>query len=127
LQQLKRRIIDKISEPFNEGNRKVLVFSAFADTVNYLYRELQEALLDEHDVHLGRVTGKDGPRTTVGKGYDFQQILTLFSPRSKDKALVMPNEEREIDVLVGTVLHFRRAEPPRTATSSSTTTFTGTR
>jgi Helicase conserved C-terminal domain/SNF2-related domain len=102
LQQLKRRIIDKISEPFNEGNRKVLVFSAFADTVNYLYRELQKALLDEHGVQLGRVTGKDAPRTTVGKGYDFQQILTLFSPRSKDKALVMPHEPREIDVLIGT-------------------------
>jgi len=102
LQRLKRRIIDKVSEPFNEGNRKVLVFSAFADTVNYLYRELQKALLDEHGVQLGRVTGKDAPRTTVGKGYDFQQILTLFSPRSKDKALVMPHEPREIDVLIGT-------------------------
>ncbi len=48
------------------------------------------------------VTGKSAPRTTVGTGYDFQQILTLFSPRSKDKRLVLPDEDRAIDVLVGT-------------------------
>lgn len=50
----------------------------------------------------GIVTGKSTPRATLGKGYRFQEILTLFSPRSKDKALVLPNVAGEIDVLIGT-------------------------
>lgn len=101
LQTLKRQILDKVDNPINPGNRKVLVFSAFADTAAYLYRELASTLA-EAGLDAGIVTGKDTPRTTLGKGYTFQEILTLFSPRSKDKALVMPRVAGEVDVLVGT-------------------------
>ncbi len=101
LQTLKRQILDKVDNPINPGNRKVLVFSAFADTAAYLYRELASTLA-EAGLAAGIVTGKDTPRTTLGKGYTFQEILTLFSPRSKDKALVMPMVVGEVDVLVGT-------------------------
>ena len=48
------------------------------------------------------MTGQGNPTTTLGKGYGFQQILTLFSPRSKQRHLVMPKETGEIDVLIGT-------------------------
>lgn len=98
---LRERIIAKANAPFNPQNRKVLVFSAFADTAQYLYRELAPALA-EQGLEIAMVTGQGSPRTTLGKGYDFQQVLTLFSPRSKSKALVLPDEPRDIDVLIGT-------------------------
>ena len=98
---LKKRILDKVEAPLNPGNNKVLVFSAFADTADYLYRELQEVLAGQ-SLEVAIVTGKNAPRTTLGKGFGFQQILTLFSPRSKQRELAMPKETREIDVLIGT-------------------------
>ena len=101
LQRLKAVVLDKAANPINEDNRKVLIFSAFADTANYLYRELVPALTSA-GLDLGIVTGKDTPKTTLGKGYDFQQVLTLFSPRSKEKAIVLPKVTGEIDVVIGT-------------------------
>ena len=101
LLELKRRIVAKVNNPINPGNRKVLIFSAFADTAGYLYRELAP-VLEAEGLESGIVTGKDTPRTTLGKGFAFQQILTLFSPRSKSKELLMPDEQRTIDVLIGT-------------------------
>ena len=94
-------ISGKFAQPLNHGNRKVLIFSAFADTAEYLYENLARALKDlGYDSAL--VTGRGNPSTTVGKGYGFQQTLTLFSPRSKQRHLVMPKESSEIDVLIGT-------------------------
>lgn len=101
LQTLTARIRDKLTTPINPGNRKVLIFSAFADTAGYLYRELAPQLA-EVGVQSAMVTGQGNPRTTLGKGFGFQQVLTLFSPRSKSRSLVMPTEQREIDVLIGT-------------------------
>jgi superfamily II DNA or RNA helicase len=101
LQVLKRQVLDKAASPINPDNRKVLIFSAFADTAIYLYRELGPALAAV-GLEAGIVTGKATPRATLGKGYGFQDILTLFSPRSKDKALVLPKVAGEIDVLIGT-------------------------
>lgn len=101
LQHLKKHVLEKINAPINPGNKKVVIFTAFADTANYLYENLIDNLL-ELDVHTGRVTGKDAPKTTLKKGFDFQSILTLFSPISKEKALILPDEEGEIDVLIGT-------------------------
>ena len=102
LDHLKKLIAQKIANPINSGNRKVLIFSAFADTVNYLYENLAPELWERLEVHTGRITGKDSPKTTVGRGHDFQGILTLFSPISKEKATVMPQEPDEIDVLIAT-------------------------
>jgi len=102
LQHLKAHIIEKIRNPINSGNHKVLIFTAFADTANYLYDNLANYFLREKKLHSGKVTGKNTPKTTLDKGYDFQSILTLFSPRSKEKKIVMPNEPGEIDILIGT-------------------------
>ena len=102
LQHLYQHILEKIDHPINAGNRKVLLFSAFADTANYLYEHLSSRLLKDRGLHTGRVTGKDGPKSTLKKGYDFISLLTLFSPRSKDKALVLPKEPGELDILIGT-------------------------
>lgn len=108
LQHLKTQIASKIASPINPGNKKVLIFTAFADTANYLYENLAEYLLHHHRVHTGRVTGSDGPKSTLGnmpgsrESYDFQGLLTLFSPRSKEKEAIYPDEPREIDILIGT-------------------------
>ncbi|MBN6811531.1 helicase-related protein [Kocuria marina] len=98
---LRDLIADKFEQPLNPGNRKVLIFSAFADTAEYLYKNLAPALR-QHGYDSALVTGHGNPSTTVGKGYGFQQTLTLFSPRSKQRHLAMPKETGEIDVLIGT-------------------------
>lgn len=101
LQHLQKLILEKIENPINGDNKKVIVFTAFADTANYLYDNLA-ALLKTKGLHTGKVTGKDAPKSTLKKGYDFQSLLTLFSPLAKEKALVLPNEPGEIDLLIGT-------------------------
>lgn len=101
LQALRELIERKATEPLNEGNKKVLIFSAFADTAEYLYRELTPSL-SAAGFETALVTGKGAPHTSVGKGYGFQQVLTLFSPRSKQRHLTLPKETSEIDILFGT-------------------------
>ena len=102
LQHLKNLVLNKITNPINDGNKKVLIFTAFADTANYLYNNLAEDILHTNGLHTGKVTGKDAPKSTLKKSYDFQSLLTLFSPRAKEKALVLSEEPREIDILIGT-------------------------
>lgn len=102
LQKLKRLIEDKSANPFNPGNRKALVFSAFADTAEYLYRELAPSVR-QAGIQTALVTGgAHAAKTTLGTGYDVQQALTLFSPRSKQRHLTMPKETAELDLLIGT-------------------------
>lgn len=101
LQHLLKLINDKIDQPLNPGNRKVLIFTAFADTANYLYDNLAPVAL-KRGLHVGKVTGSDAPKSTLRKGYDFQSLLTLFSPRSKEKAIALPDESGELDILIGT-------------------------
>lgn len=102
LQHLKIQIESKFASPINPGNKKILIFTAFADTANYLYDNLASQILDAHGLHTGRVSGTDSPKCTLKKGYDFQSLLTLFSPRSKEKAAILPNEPGELDILIGT-------------------------
>jgi SNF2 family DNA or RNA helicase len=108
LQHLIAHIKNKIDNPINLNNKKVLVFTAFADTADYLYENIAKDILHTRGLYTGKVTGSDNPRSTLNaehksRGqYDFQALLTLFSPRSKEKATVLPNESREIDILIGT-------------------------
>ncbi|HAT9659772.1 TPA: DEAD/DEAH box helicase [Legionella pneumophila subsp. pneumophila] len=101
LQSLTQHIANKIVNPINPGNKKILIFTAFADTADYLYGYLSPILKDQ-GVHCAKVTGSNGAITTLKKGYDFQTILTLFSPLSLQKEQVVPDEPEEIDVLIGT-------------------------
>lgn len=102
LQHLKTQIESKLASPINPGNKKVLIFTAFADTADYLYENIAPHLLKTRNIHTGKVTGTSTPKSTLGTGYDYQELLTLFSPRSKEKAVTMPNELREIEILIGT-------------------------
>ena len=100
LQHLKEHVLEKVDQPINPGNKKILIFTAFADTANYLYQHIAP-VLGKKNVDCGKVTGQVSA-TTLGKGFDFQKLLTFFSPRSKDKALIFPDEHGEIDVVIGT-------------------------
>lgn len=102
LLHLKALIDNKLAAPINPGNKKILIFTAFADTANYLYEHIAASLLQSHQLHTGKVTGSDSPKSTLQQSYDFQSLLTLFSPRSKEKASIFPNESGEIDILIGT-------------------------
>lgn len=102
LQHLKALILQKIAAPINLGNKKIVLFTAFADTANYLYDNLAQDLLVSQHLHSAKVTGSAPPKSTLKKSYDFQELLTLFSPRSKEKAIVLPHEPAEIDLLIGT-------------------------
>ena len=102
LRKLKQLIADKAQHPINDGNRKVLVFSAFADTADYLYRELAPTLANAGLDTAVITGGSHAAKTTLGTGFDFQQVMSLFSPHSKQRHLTMPQETRELDVLIGT-------------------------
>ncbi len=102
LQHLKAQIREKIENPINPDNRKILIFTAFADTANYLYENIAADLLQTKELHSAKVTGSDAPKTTLKKTYDFQSVLTLFSPRAKEKHLIMPDDNNELDILIGT-------------------------
>jgi SNF2 family DNA or RNA helicase len=101
LQHILQLTRQKIEQPINPGNRKVLIFTAFADTAHYLYDNLVP-LAHQLGLNVGKVTGSDAPKSTLKKAYDYQSLLTLFSPRSKEKAIALPNETAELDILIGT-------------------------
>jgi hypothetical protein len=106
LKELKRLIERKVKEPttnkLGQPNRKALVFTAFADTAAYLFKELTSWAHRDLGVHIALVAGSGDNHTTFGKS-DFNQILTNFSPRSKNRAKMpsMPQKE-EIDLLIAT-------------------------
>jgi len=102
LQHVKSLILGKLANPINAANKKILLFTAFADTADYLYANLAPELLEVQHLHSAKVTGSAAPKSTLKKTYDFQELLTLFSPRSKEKAIVLPGEPAEIDLLIGT-------------------------
>jgi superfamily II DNA or RNA helicase len=102
LQHLKKRIFDKFTTPINPGNKKILIFTAFADTAGYLYDNIASELQKAKHIHSAKVTGSDSPKSTLKKGYDFQSILTLFSPRSKHKDAILPEEPETIELLIAT-------------------------
>ena len=103
LQTLFELISDKIQHPFNSDNKKILLFSAFSDTVDYLYREVAPIVKEKYGLDTAMVTGTTDGRTTVKlKRTDLNTILTLFSPMSKDKNLLMPDDLAEIHILIAT-------------------------
>ncbi|NLJ17673.1 helicase-related protein [Globicatella sulfidifaciens] len=103
LNELKKIIINKVENPINPGNKKIIVFSAFADTVKYLYEQLSEKLL-ELGLHSAMVVGNGANKTTL-KGIrvrDINEVLMNFSPKSKEREKVYPNKSDEIDILFAT-------------------------
>lgn len=103
LQTLIQFITEKVRNPINAGNKKVLIFSAFADTVDYLYREIAPIVKERYKLNTAMITGSTEGKTTLKlPRTDMNTVLTLFSPISKDKNLLMPNNQDEIDFLIAT-------------------------
>ena len=104
LQTLINVIKDKIDHPINTGNKKILIFTAFADTAEYLYENLSSPLLETYHLNSGMITGSNEDKSTLPRPFknDFNSILTYFSPISKEKDKLAPNDKREIDVLIAT-------------------------
>lgn len=103
LQQLVADLKNKFEHPINGSNKKVLIFTAFADTANYLYEQLSGRILNDCGLHTALITGSTEGKCTLPKlKCTFNDILTYFSPLSKDRYAIHPNDTREIDVLIAT-------------------------
>jgi len=102
LERLRQAIVEKIHNPINPGNRKMIVFTAFADTAEYLYRELSPWAQRELDINAALVTGTGPNRTTLPRlRTDLTAILTAFAPRSKERPADLAGEG-EVDLLIAT-------------------------
>ena len=103
LQTLYQLIDEKMTHPINEGNKKLIIFSAFATTTNYLYKHIIQYVLDKYGLHTAQISGTKGFETTLKTNHrDLNSLLTYFSPQSKDRNLLFPDDQREIDVLIAT-------------------------
>lgn len=103
LQELFRVLSNKIEHPINDNNRKIIIFTAFSDTAEYLYENVSRYVLQKYRLNTAMVTGSVDGRSTVPRLHcDMNTVLTCFSPISKDKELLMPGDTTEIDVLIAT-------------------------
>ena len=103
LQKLFEVLSNKIQHPINPGNPKVIIFTAFSDTAEYLYENVSKYIKTKFKLDTAMVTGSVEGRSTVPKlRCDLNSVLTCFSPISKDKHLLMPNDNTVIDILIAT-------------------------
>ncbi len=111
LQTLKNRIANKIENPINPGNGKLIIFTAFADTAEYLYKNIAPAM-EGLGIYTALVTGgSESNKSTIPipaklkrsiKLSDLNTVLTLFSPISKEGKNIFPDMQDEIDILIAT-------------------------
>lgn len=103
LQELLRLLDEKIEYPINTDNKKVLVFSAFSDTAEYLYKHVSKHIKNKYGLNTAVITGSiDGKTTIVGFKATLNNVLTCFSPISKGRNILMPGSNTEIDILIAT-------------------------
>jgi len=103
LQILFEIIGKKLEAPLNAGNKKVIIFTAFSDTAEYLYENVSKYIKRKYSLDTAMITGSVDGRTTIPKfRATLNNVLTCFSPISKDKHLLMPNSKDAIDILIAT-------------------------
>lgn len=103
LQELLKLVSEKIENPINPGNKKVLIFSAFSDTAEYLYDNVSAYIKNKYGLDTAVITGSiDGKTTIKGFRATLNNVLTCFSPISKGRDVLMPGSDIEIDVLIAT-------------------------
>lgn len=103
LQELLKLISDKIENPINPGNKKILIFSAFSDTAEYLYEYVSTYIKQKYGLETAVITGRiDGKTTIKGFHATLNNVLTCFSPISKGRDVLMPGKTTEIDILIAT-------------------------
>ena len=103
LQTLLNLIAQKIENPINPGNKKVIIFSAFSDTAEYLYNNIAPFIQQRFGLNTAIITGSaDGRSTIKGLKGTLNNLLTCFSPISKNRDVLMPGSNSEIDILIAT-------------------------
>ena len=101
--ELQRIIAEKQQNPINPGNKKIIIFTAFSDTAEYLYENISGYALRQFGMNTALITGTIDGRTTIPKfPVDMNTILTCFSPISKERDLVMNKNPGDIDILIAT-------------------------
>ncbi len=101
LNELLRVIREKVANPINPGNRKILIFTAFADTAEYLYENVSKMAKAELGLNSALVTGSVDGQTTIPRfKADMNHVLACFSPRSKDRDILYPQDRADIDILI---------------------------
>lgn len=103
LHELFKLIDNKIQHPLNAGNKKIIIFTAFADTAQYLYEHVSAYAKEKFGLDTAMITGTVDGRSTIPKlRCDFNTVLTCFAPLAKDKALLFPEDNNDIDILIAT-------------------------
>lgn len=103
LQTLLQLIREKIRHPINPGNKKIIVFTAFADTADYLYQELSTIIKKELGLNTAEITGTVDGRSTIPDLHgDLNTVLTCFSPISKERDLLIQDNAPDLDILIAT-------------------------
>ncbi len=103
LRSLRELIARKRETPINEGNRKIIVFTAYSDTAKYLYDNIAEWAREELGLYAAQITGSGTNRTTLpGQSSNFDSLLTSFSPTSKERSKIDEEATSEIDLLIAT-------------------------
>src|SRR5690554_1252939 len=103
LQTLLSVIDNKLEQPINRDNRKILIFTAFSDTSEYLYEHVSAHVKQQYGLNTALVSGSvEGRSTCLRLRNDMNTVLTCFSPISKQKELVMPGNHHVIDLLIAT-------------------------
>ncbi len=103
LQELLSLIRQKVESPINPGNRKMIIFTAFSDTADYLYEHVSQYALKEFGLHSAEITGVVDSKTTIPRlRCDLNTVLTCFSPIAKGRDVLMPGSQAEIDILIAT-------------------------
>ena len=102
LQELIKLIANKIEHPINKNNRKVIIFSAFADTVNYLYKNISLPLKQKYNLDTAKITGTGTNECTLNINKEFNNLLINFSPKSKHREIIEPEAKEDIEVLIAT-------------------------
>lgn len=102
LDMLKGIIKNKLQSPLNPGNKKILIFTAFADTAAYLYEHIATYAQKQFGLQTAKVVGTDDNKSSLRMKNDFHTILTCFAPQAKEKHLTMPDIQGELDILIAT-------------------------
>lgn len=103
LNELIRIIREKVKVPINPNNKKILIFTAFSDTAEYLYDTISNIAREELGLNTALITGDvDGKTTIPNFRADMNHVLACFSPRSKDKGVLYPDDKSDIDILIAT-------------------------
>ncbi len=103
LQTLFDLIRKKIEHSLNPGNRKIIIFTAFSDTADYLYANVSKFAKEKFGLETAEITGTVDGKTTIPKlRADLNTVLICFSPVSKGKSALMPGSKDELDILIAT-------------------------